>query len=353
MRRLFAFVLAAVPAFAQDKPQKIDPRWFLPRDHERLAVVEFAALRESEFWESIGPSVLGLLLKQGEREMGVPFERFDRLTFVSVPKPATNEDDAFSGDQDVVVIEGNGPLGDPETQCANWQKDRIGGRDVYSRGDWFPEMRLWPRPDLRVHGTPKLLEELLEREPQPGLPCADLLSLLAGKHKPVAFVAGSVAGKDGLEMLAQLVPGATWPEGGAPTFFALRLLLPSAAKDGEEQAGVQIRLTIRHANADTGVQITHEAIESLLAQGKKDRRLAAVHKVLRSAVVTRDGIDLHVVFDCGRERDAAGVLSTIATFSGVAMAIGFAPREVEVQQLEVLPDPAEPETPPNGGNGGR
>lgn len=347
MRRLFALVLAAAPLLAQEKPTKVDPRWFLPRDHERIAFVDCARLRDSELWESIERSVFANGLKMLETELGAPLDRVDRLTMVNVPQSR----EGTGREDDVLLLEGNGPLGGPEPRSGSWEQERIGAYDVFRRSDhWFPQLLLWPRADVRVLGTPDALEPLLTAPQQPGMPCADLMSLLADKQNPLAYVAGSVVGMDGPGVLADLLPNGAWPEDDAPTFFALRAFLNDGDDGGDRH--LALRCTIRHATAARGIEATEKAVLALLEKGRKDKRWLLAKKVLDTAIVTRDGIDLHVAFDCGRERDAAGLLGTAIASLAVGFAVALEPQAVEVVAVPVeIEEPPPPPPPAPAGNG--
>jgi hypothetical protein len=316
MRPLLVLAVVVAPLFAQATPPKVDARWFLPRDHERLVVVDFAALRETDFWACMHTEVWSLVERQLDRRTGVPLARVDRLTWVGdMAKPENGPvETRIDG---VLVLEGNGPLGDPATDCEDWESERLGGFACYWIEGYSPDLRCWPGPELFVCGTASVLRSVLRAPRQPGLPAVDVMSLSASREKPLAFAASRVTEHDGLPLLTSLLPGVAWPAGKAPTHLALRV---GTVADPEEEGELRIvlRATVRHAAADAGVAETAAAVRARLDALRKDRRLTMLHAVLRAIVVECDGIDLHVLVDCGRERDAAALVSFAVTVGQLA-----------------------------------
>lgn len=359
MRLALTFALATAAALAQDKPATVDPRWFLPADHEHLVCLDLGVVRETELLDAVENSMLGPFFTLMEQELGFGLAQLDRITWVH--ESAVGEPGA-GGWTDVVLYEGNQPLGEAPGEGEGWKSERVGATDVWFRTAWQFESWLWPRPEVKVvlSGSEERVRDRVEaglrKVRRRGAPCADLMSLLAERTKPLAVVAGSFSNRENKQLLKDLLPDVTWPEGDAPKFAAMRLVLGAEAEDRH----VLLRCTVRHATDGAGMAVTRRLVDDLLAKGKKDRRLSVVNKVLRGAEVRSDGIDLHVILDFGRERDAAGILTTAMAAAGALFAFEVEEPRAEVQIVgETVPQQVEEPPPPpqqpggqGGGNGG-
>ncbi|MEQ1633803.1 MAG: hypothetical protein ABL997_15590 [Planctomycetota bacterium] len=334
MHRLVALSSLVVSLVAQEA---LDPRQFLFRDYKTVAFLDMALLRETELWEGFENSVFAAFLGLAEREMGFPFAALDRATVVARPRAKPAPD---GSPEQILVLEGNAPL-DPAAQLVEdrgYEVRRIGSYPVYVRGEFAQDCLLWPRPEVRVSGEHESLEPLLVGKAQPGLPAPDVLSLLAGKQKWIAYMVGELhATAPGREVLNTFLPKVVWPSGDEPTFLCIKLWTDGDPLD----AHLQCDITMRHATNGEGVLATEVAMKELLDRCRKDGRLTMLRATLKKASVVRDGTDVRVPLDLGRVRNASTALAMllVAGFTTGAPAV-----------LEPMTVPVD--TKPAGGDGG-
>lgn len=349
MHRLVALSSLVVSLVAQEA---LDPRQFLFGDYKTVAFLDMAALRETELWEGFENSVFAAtLLGLAEQEMGFPFSALDRATVVVRPRAKPAPD---GSPEQILVLEGNAPL-DPAAQLVEdrgYEVRQIGSYPVYVRGEFAQDCLFWPRPEVRVSGEQESLEPLLVGKAKPGLPAPDVLSLLAGKQKWIAYMVGELqATAPGREVLSTFLPKVVWPAGDEPTFLCIKLWTDGDPLD----AHLQCDITMRHATNGAGVLATEVAMTELLDRCRKDGRLTMLRATLKKATVIRDRTDVRVPLDLGRVRNASTALAMllVAGFTTGAPVVLEQAVEVDRVQVEVESAPAPVEPKPAGdGDGG-
>jgi hypothetical protein len=322
---LAPFLHAGLPAQA-----KLPAKAFVPTDHRNVMFCDLAALRERGVWEELEASVLKLAFRAAEKESGFRLRDLDRVTMVMT----TGEGDAADPRRDrrVVVCEGNKPLAVPARVAQNWEEETIGGQAV-RRGP--TELFVQPRPELQITGTDELVRPVLEGKPHTGQPCPDILSLLSARADRLVYYVFDVANPLlQREVLGNLFPGVTWPEGDAPTFLCVQVLAVGDADDPH----LALEATVRHAASGAGLAATKAGAKAVLDGWRKDPKLQSLRRVLQGVQMREDRGDLIVSGDCGRVRDAVGQFAML-------MLPMLTARELEVEQAATpapVPAPADP-----------
>lgn len=348
MRRLFALSSVVASLVAQEQ---FDPRHFLFRDYKTVAFLDLAAVRDTELWEGFENSVFASFLGLAESGMGFPFATLDRVTAVARPRTKPAPD---GSSEQIVVLEGNAPL-DPATQRLEdegYEPRRLGAYAVHVRGELGQECQFWPRPDVRVSGEFESLRPLLVGKAQPGLPAPDVLSLLAGRDKLIAYVVGELhATAPGREVLKTFLTDVAWPTGDEPSFLCIKLWTGGDPLDAHLYGDI----TVRHATNGEGVVATERAMHELLGRCIKDVKLTILRSTLKMANVVRDGTDVRVPLDLGRMRNASTALAMLMLMWFTPGAPVLVEQAVEVDSVPVdreVEDSVPVDSKPAGGGGG-
>jgi hypothetical protein len=314
-------------------PAPLTAKAFLPDDHRHVACADLAAMRTRGIWDELEVSVMKMIFSQLEREIGFPLASLDRVTMVAALP------DGIGGNQlpkQIVVFEGNAPL-PLHDRVAGWPMETIANHEVRRRPNGR-DLLVQPRPELYVEGLEEWVRRPLEGQPYTGAPCADVMSLLSGRADQLAYFAIDITHPQlKNNLLAKLFPDVEWPEGEAPTFLCLRVLVLGDADDPH----LGIEAVLRHAREGEGVTISEKAADAFLAGLPKIPEMRAALPVLKKVEKKRDHGDLVYGVDLGRARDAIGHLATLAVPI-------FTPR-MESMERRVgaeAPVPAPPPPPP-------
>ncbi|MFY9341609.1 MAG: hypothetical protein WAT39_03915 [Planctomycetota bacterium] len=332
MKHLLLASFLVVPTLLAQTAPPLTARSFLPDDHRYVAHADLAAMRTRGIWDELEVSVLKMVFKQMEKEIGFPLAALDRATMVA--ELATEGEGMGPRTPQVVVFEGNAPVKAHHRFLTSWSAETIGSHEVRRRpgGD---DLLVQPRPELQVQGPEQWLRPVLEGKPNHGMPCADVMSLLSGRAGQLAYFVMDV--QNALlkkSMIDKLLPGVDWPEGEAPTFVCLRLLVLGDADDPH----LGIEAVLRHGKEGEGIARSQPAIDAWLAKLREEPTLRAALPILKKVQQKRDRADLVVSVDLGRARDAVGHLAALALPL-------FTPRVMEQEvRAEAVPPPA-PEKP--------
>ncbi len=299
---LHTVLVSAVLVVALPAQAPLAAKAFFPNDYRHIAFVDLAAMRTRGIWEELEGSVLKLMFSQIEKEAGFALRALDRVTMVGDLREGAS-DDRREGTQ-VRVLEGNAPLGVPESVQQLWSKETLGTYEVRrrSRGS-SDELFVSPRPEVQVYGSMRLVEPPLLGKPSAGTPCPDVMSLLSGRNDQLAYgvfdVSGELLQKN---VLAKLFPDTTWPAGEAPSFMCLRLLATGDADDPH----LSVEAVLRHGKEGPGMDASSKAFDELLARLVAMPQLRSLKPVWKRVEAKRHGADLIYVTDLGRVRDAVG-----------------------------------------------
>lgn len=336
--RSAVLVLLAAALPAQDAFQA---RKFLPVDYHNVVHVDLARLRATGIWDELEVGMLKVVLGQMEKEAGFALEHLDRLTMVPQGSKPDPDGDGGPRNHHVLVFEGNSELAVPDrvARSSSYAAETIGDQEVMRRDRWFDEVFFRPRPEVQVYGSTELLRPMLEGRVGPGVPCADIMSLMAGREDALLhFVAHLADEQLNDRVLKDLFPDAEWPEGDRPQYLMMHL---SAVGDPDDPH-VEFEAVLRHVKAGDGMAVTSAAVDALLERVAKEPQLRLVAPLLKNVERSRDRTDLTLRLDLGRARTAAG---RIAMFVMPLMMMGRAVETVEA--VEILEeDVAEPPPPP-------
>lgn len=310
LHRLLVCSFALAPLAAQIAPPPaaapLTAKAFLVDDVTNVNCVDFALLRSTGVWDDLAVSALKLAFGQIEKEMGCAFADLERLTAMA----QFEEGGGMVAVKQLVVFEGNRDLRVPESVARNpmWSQDEPKeGVEVWRGGG---RAQLFVRlPTARIEGDEELIAPVLAGKPWSNRQAPDVMSLLAGKEKNAVYVVVDVAQpmiREGV--LGQLLPDMEWPEGDAPTFGCLRIVVTGDADDPH----LGVVATLRHGKAAEGVKASQQAAKALLERLSAMPAMRAAKAMLAKTEVAVDGGDLVMKLDLGRSRDAVGTLATLA-----------------------------------------
>ncbi|MFK7740300.1 MAG: hypothetical protein AB8H80_08245 [Planctomycetota bacterium] len=356
-RRLLAAPLLASLAsclcLAQQRPANgpLRAQQFFFDDYRSVLIVDMKAARETGFLEDMGVGALIAGQRMIEDQQGFSLEGLDRITMVRSA--------ASAGHQEILTIEGCEELGQPKSLDWRYTTTDVGAHVLHvdrfgSRSAKDSQALGMVHDKLRVYGPTSVLQSVLEGKPRRGLPCPDVMAFLAGH--PNVLLQAIVDVRDDDEVVRELckfVPGTTWPDGRQPTFVCLRVRLVGDEIDPH----TLVELTVRHNTVGDGLAATEAAVNAALAKMAKVTELRILRPLLKKIEHRREGTDAVWSVDCGRSRQVAGMLGSMAPF----LFIGFnmtAPMpmqggvlevaeavEVVVEEVEVAPVPESPEPP--------
>jgi hypothetical protein len=300
-----SFLVLTLAAQTAAKPEAtLTAKSFLPDDHRFTACADFAAMRARGIWEELEVSVMKMIFTQMEKEIGFPLASIDRLSMV-----ASLPGDGMGGDQlplQVIVFEGNAPL-PLHARAANWSMETIGSYEVRRRPNG--DVLVKPRPELQVEGPAEWVEPALQGKPFTGAPCADVMSLLSGRAGQLAYFVIDVSNAQlKRNLLDKILPKVEWPEGEAPTFLCMRILVLGDADDPH----LGIEVVLRHAREGEGIALSETAADAWFERLPKVPQMRAALPILKKVAKKRDHGDLVYSVDLGRARDAVGHLATLA-----------------------------------------
>lgn len=341
LHRLFASCLAIAPLLAQTAPPPPKPapaaltaKSFLFDDARNVATVDLAALRKTGIWDDLEVSVLKVAFRQMEKELGFPLDALDRATVLG----DLGDGVGMVRSREVTVFEGNANLAVPPwvNNGSSWQRDeRAEGIAAWRRGgDLFVQVR----PELQVSGHEDFVQPVLEGKPWSNRQLPDVMSLTSGAKSALAWFVAEV-GHPVLAkaVLGQLFPDTEWPEGDAPTFLCVRLLVTGDADDPH----LAVEATLRHGKGEEGLRLSQQATTKLLAMLQEMPAMRAAKGVLSKSAMRTDRSDLVLTVDLGRSRDAVGTLATLAM-----PLFGRAVESVPAQAAEPPPPPPPPAAEP-------
>jgi hypothetical protein len=339
MKPLLPLVLALSLATASSSQEPLAAKSFLPDDHRNVIVADLAAMRAKGIWDEMEASALKVLLAQLQKETGMAVRAIDRIVMVADPGAARPGERRRGDVQQVLVIEGNAPLGMSEAAKRFGEEVTIGGHATRSR---MGELSLNPRPEVYVAGTESLVRPVLEGKPYRGTPSADVMSLLAGREGPLAyFVMDVTTPMLRANLLEPAFPDTTWPDGEGPTFVCVRLL----ATGDPDDPHLGIEAVVRHAKDGDGVATSQTGLEALRDRLVAMPQLRALKPVLAAMTTKADRGDVVCTLDLGRARDAVG---HVAVLAGMLFVTGTEARSVEVEArpaADPAPVPAPAPTP--------
>jgi hypothetical protein len=303
---------------------------FLPDGYRMVMHADLATMRTSGVWDEVEASAMKLVMRNMEREAGFPLAALDRVTLAVADVPV---DDAARGhfpEHSVLVHEGNAPLAFGDRVARNWEAAKVGGFDVFRRGD---TIAVAARPELQVQGHASLVEPVLAGKARGGMPCPDILSLLSARERRLAYAAFDLTHASlPPNPLRDAFPDANWPEGQQPTFLLLCLRTVGDADDPH----LGIDAVLRHATEGDGLAVSEQAMKATLERLQAMPQMRAVAPVLKKAVIRRDRTDVVASLDAGRVRDAIGHAAMLA---GLLFVAG---EQVEVRAAAPVPVPVPP-----------
>ncbi|MCA8950117.1 MAG: hypothetical protein KDE27_11490 [Planctomycetes bacterium] len=339
MRTVLPFVTLLLTGLSAQEPFRANA--FLPADYRNVVGVDFASLRDTGVLDELSAGVAKLALAQAEAALGVPFAALDRLTMVPRARPAAEDgaEERGPSQQSVMIIEGNREMDPPPFVVdGSYQDAEVGGREVKRREAWGDELFYQPRPSVFVSGSTAMLEPMIAGKVGPGMPAADVMSLLSSRKDRLLlyFVMDLADEKLNGDTRDGLFDGAEWPADQAPQFLFARLF---AAGDADDPS-IGFEVVVRHAQPGEGLDVSGKAIDGLLQKGQEMPQLRMLAPVLGSVKKSRDVSDLCYRWDLGRARTAAGTLAT------VLLPMLMLGRAVEAQAVaapvQAAPVPVEP-----------
>lgn len=296
---LLVSVFAAVVLPAQDDARV---RPWLPDGYRNLASVDLALLRDRGVWEELQLSVLGATFGSMEKELGFPLAALDKVLMVASLAESAPES------QEVRLLVGNRELPDKVRNMASYHQEKVGRHDVWVRDSYRRDYFLRPEPELQVFGSAPALDAILDGQAHGGLPCPDVMSLLARPSTTFAcFVLDVSTPVLRTRMMRSMFPDTTWPEGHEPTFFCVRGLITGDADDPH----LAVEATMRHAKAGEGLQVTAKAIDAVLERLAAEPTLRTLAALLKKAERQQLRSDYVLTLDLGRARAAAGNLAML------------------------------------------
>jgi len=305
-----ALSLVALPA--QDAFQS---RNFLPSDYHNVVQVDFHQLRETGVWDELETGVMKVLLGQLESGLGLQLSALDRLTMVPMRPEPTAEGDGdgarMSGPRTltITIYEGNAELDVPDRilNDAGYAEEKIGQYTVRHRARWSDEVFFQPDPKVQIEGSTALLRPMLEGKANPGMPCADLMSLMSDRRDGLLFHAAIHLEDEEINNGARemIFRDVEWPEGDAPQYMVIRC---GAAGDPDDP-NVELEVVLRHETESEGMAITERAVDNLFEKAMAEPQMLMLKPLLQGVARSRDGSDLSFQWDLGRGRAAAGRLT--------------------------------------------
>lgn len=296
-------LLTALPA-----QEAFNAKQFLPNEYENIVRVNMKTLRDTGVWDELEAGLLKLFFGQMEQEAGFALESLDRLTVVPLTRKG---DGGMSARQEqVLILEGNTELDIPNRVARNatYVDESIGIYDVKRRERFGDEVFFRPRPEVQIYGSTALLRPVLEGRPSAGMPCPDIMSLMAGRSDALVYGVLNLADETlNKRMVPTLFPDAEWPEGDGMKFLMFRV---NAIGDPDDP-NVELEVVIRHDTDGEGLAVTEKAVAARLDQAKKVPQLRLFAPLLKDVVQTRDRGDLTLKLDLGTGRTAAGRLSML------------------------------------------
>ncbi|GAB4157530.1 MAG: hypothetical protein Fur0037_25430 [Planctomycetota bacterium] len=299
--RVLSFLACIASSVAAQAP--LTAASFLPPDYEIAVLADLARMRECGIWDELDHSVLSVVLRKMEEQSGMRADDIDRVRVVIVPERRDGDSDEAAEFRILYLCEGRGDLG-RSGKHEGWIEERIGSFDCLSSGR---ELLLWPAQGLRVQGRRELIEPVLTGKPWNGLPHPDLLSLLSGAAKNLAYVVAAVdtpslRRRINIDLLQEI----EWPESDPPTWLMLRLVASGTADD----PGLSLQAVLRHREGKKGLSISKESVQERLAEAAKNS-LPALRGFWRKVELRADGVDLVAEADLGRARAGVATLAQL------------------------------------------
>jgi hypothetical protein len=339
MLRLAIVVSCAVAfplphASAQHTPGQVGQkaRRYLFDDYKNVVAIDLAAMRESGVWEDFEATLLKLAMKEFEEELGQPLLAIDR--FVSVMELQDGHAKA------IYVLEGNRELVWPKWTESEWIKtSQVGGAEARGYSDVGGDVWMRPEATILLGGDRAALEASVVGKGRGGLPSPDVMSLLAGRARTLAWAVADLSFDHAHTWVAEaFFDDEQWPAGQAPTFFALRLLTEGDADDPR----LVLHAAFRHGADERGAAWTKQAVEKMIERVRTEPKLVLLRPLLRKVEHGFDRGDYVVRVDAGRPRDAIGVLAALA---GPLFMLRSEPA-VQVIEVEAAVEQAPPPPPP-------
>tara|TARA_R110002094_G_scaffold74852_1_gene82155 strand:- start:1080 stop:2096 length:1017 start_codon:yes stop_codon:yes gene_type:complete len=297
---ILTLVLASLPA--QELPKA---RQFHFDQYSDVVHLDFAAMRDHGVWPDVEVSRFKVVLRVVEKELGFPLSRLDRLTSVAEvaiadgEKIRRHEVSIYEGNAELLVSEG--------MRSSRYQQQEIGG--LILRCDRRVVGDAWVQvgPHLRVVGDMAAIKPVLAGKPRSGVPCADVLSLVAERGLLGYGVFDASKDTPAAVALREMLPDARWPAKDQPTFACIRVRSTGKAPDSH----LLLELVVRHGTASEGLAATEVAVTKAILRLTKMPELRQFKQLLSQVHHERAGIDAIWRVDLGSTRSAIGVLAPV------------------------------------------
>ena len=296
IRTTFLFVTLTAAALAQGAGRTAAS--FVPGDHRCEVVIDFAALRDTGLIDDLQASMMGMMLKQAEKEMGVPFAALERIRLY--PELPDSESDSQQGG--IAIIEGNDKMSMPDK--AGKETAKIGDYEVVldSASD-DPDLWVDVGPGLLVYGTRHVVAPLLDGSKKAGPTNAELAALGGGDgvlFKAAMFLSPAMFG--GANPMEEM--GIDLPETGA-------VRLVSETVDDEDTFVLEV--VARFADAEKGpeamVQMAMAQLQGMAAHPMMGEQLKPMMEKLD---IKAQGNDAVARLKLGTSRELVTALSGLA-----------------------------------------
>jgi len=342
IRVLAVLVSLATALLGQGKMLKA--RQFLVDGYGSVMTIDMKKVRDRGVWDELyGSPVLRALLRTIYTfQAGVSIDAIDQVTMVPhVPIDAGPEDRGYV----IITIEGNSGLDeDFSAYQGRYTETKVAGytvlHDEWVKGEAIAKVS----PKLLVFGPTAMLVRVLEGEPRSGLPSGDVLSFTAGKPNLLGYFVGDIQ-KDSAnrQLLTELLPEVSWPDGDAPTFFCIRLMVFG----DEDDPHLQLEVILRHGKNGEGIVVSERVVAAALDRLMKVTEMRLFLPLLKKIKYERDRTDAIWRLDLGRARGFGGTLGValpaLMVYAGLqeAEAVGGV-GNVQVEEVEGVNDVAQP-----------
>ena len=341
--RIFA-VLVALAAAVLSQGKVLKARQFLVDGYGSVMAIDMKMVRDRGVWDELygSPLLRALLSTVNMFQAGLSIDAIDQVTWVPHVRVDAGPDDR---DCVIITIEGSSDLGEDvwayrdrytETQVAGYAVLH----DEWVEGEAIAKVS----PKLLVFGPTAMLVSVLEGEPRNGLPSGDVLSFTAGKKNLLGYFVGDMQKVPAnRQLLAEVLPEVSWPDGDAPTFFCIRLMVFG----DEDDPHLQLEAILRHGKSGEGIVVSERVVAAALDRLMKVTEMRLFLPLLKNIKYERDRTDAIWRLDLGRARGFGGTLGValpaLMVYAGLkeAEATGGV-GNVQVEEVEGVDDVASP-----------
>lgn len=341
------FTLIAVAATVSAQTKAPHARQFLFDGYTTAMSLDMKKVRDTGAWDEINVSTMKMIFGLIEKQCGFPLDRLDRTTLVRERAPDGQERRA----REVIIIEGNGDLGQPkDVESGRYATTAIGDYslmvDQWSASD---QAMVKVTPKLRVLGPTELVTDVLKGKPRGGLPSGDVMSFTAAKKGLLGYIVADLENDDSARLaLKDVLPDAEWPADDKPTFICIRLLVSGE----EDDPHLKLEVVLRHGKDGEGLVASEKAVADALQKVKKIKETRIIWPILRKIQHERDRTDAIWRVDLGRARNVGGMLGTLSPFLMFSSASSVAPAQrgvileidEEVEEPKPVKKKAKPKT---------